>query len=247
MKSLPLVFSAVALLGAITSTVLYLRIGDTKKVLQSQLVAAQARGTALEHQIAEAKQQNTVLEQRLTALDADLGATKSKLTAADARTVQLSRELNQAKSLAAAQDQAARMLGDQIESLRQELADARANPVAPEAVAAYKSTIADLERQLAAAKNGAAAPAVAGASTAAFSTRSPRAVLSVGPSSAFVILAYGANHGAQAGQSLDIMRGTDALASVLISDVRPNFSIAQVRPDTLRGALHKGDSALLTN
>ena len=39
--------------------------------------------------------------------------------------------------------------------------------------------------------------------------------------------------------------GTSEIATVLISDVRANFSVAQVLPDTLRGVLQKGDSAVL--
>lgn len=267
MKSLPLVLCAVALLGAIASTGLYVRVLNARKVLETQLVAARERGTALEKQLADAAAQNATLDQRLTALDSDLGAVKSKLTAAEARAIQLNRELTQAKTLVAAHDQAARLLGEQVESLRRDLAEARSAAISPDTVAAYKTTIADLERQLAEAKNGAAAPAVAGASTAVFTTHAPAAppdlpspisdrhapgapalrILSVGPANAFVVLNYGANHGAQTGQSLDILRGTDPVASVLISDVRPNFSVAQVRPDSLRGALHKGDPAVLTN
>ena len=42
-----------------------------------------------------------------------------------------------------------------------------------------------------------------------------------------------------------MQRGTDEVATVLISDVRTNFSVAQVLPDTLRGVLQKGDLAVL--
>ena len=45
---------------------------------------------------------------------------------------------------------------------------------------------------------------------------------------------------------MDIRRGTKQLATVQISDVRENYSIAQVRPDSLRDSLQKGDLATLT-
>jgi hypothetical protein len=70
-------------------------------------------------------------------------------------------------------------------------------------------------------------------------------VLSVGPGNAFVVLNFGTARGAQLGHRLTVNQGTDTVATVLISDVRPNFSIAQVLPDTLRGVLQKGDSATL--
>ena len=79
-----------------------------------------------------------------------------------------------------------------------------------------------------------------------FSSRPGRAtVLTVGPSSAFVVLNFGSARGAQLGQRLTVSQGTDVVATVLISDVRTNFSVAQVQPDTLRGVLQKGDLALL--
>ncbi len=92
------------------------------------------------------------------------------------------------------------------------------------------------------------APAT-GAGAAVLTTHRSRlaSVVSVGPSSALVVINYGASHGALPEQRLFIRRGTETLATVHISDVRENFSIAQVRPDTLQAALHKGDSAVLTD
>jgi hypothetical protein len=37
------------------------------------------------------------------------------------------------------------------------------------------------------------------------------------------------------------------VATVLISDVQPRFSVAQVQPDSLHGVLQKGDFAVLTH
>ena len=60
-----------------------------------------------------------------------------------------------------------------------------------------------------------------------------------------MVLDFGTARGAEAGQQLSIAHGTELAALVLISDVRTNFSIAQVQPDSLHGALQKGDSAVL--
>ena len=137
-------------------------------------------------------------------------------------------------------------LAAELEALRRDLAGSRASAASPQAVAAYKATIAELERQLAAAGSGAAAVNAAGASTAVFSSRAGRAsVLTVGPGNAFVVLNFGTSRGAQPGQKLDIVQGTTPVATVTLSDVRPNFSIGQVSPETLRADLQKGDSALL--
>ncbi|HVU25230.1 MAG TPA: hypothetical protein VHE13_13970 [Opitutus sp.] len=397
MSRLPIILCVVALLGAAALAALDVRLGNAKRALQTELATSHTRAAALESRLAAANTEREAREKQLLALDADLGAAKTRLTVSEARNSQLTRDLTQARSALAARDEAALALKTQIESLQHDLANAGATTISPEAIEAYKTTvadlqqqladarqaataasrdlaqaqasatandettaalksriealqheladartpaistaatqgyqttivdlqqqladtrqaaaaaardltqaqaavaagdeataaqkariealqqdladarastvpadtiqgykttIADLERQLADARNGAAVTQVAGASTAVFSARvSPtpvaaepapagRAVLTVGPANAFVVLGYGAVHGAAVGQALAIQRSGATVAIVSISDVRPNFCIAQVRPDSLHGALQKGDSAVLTN
>ncbi|HWA87492.1 MAG TPA: hypothetical protein VG710_14785 [Opitutus sp.] len=261
MSRVPVIFCLIALLGAATSTILFFRTSGAKRILQADLHAAGSHAAVLESRLAAATAKNESLEKQMLALDADRGAAKSRLTVSEAHNVLLARDLAQANAALAAQDETVLALKTQIESLRHDLADAHANSIPADAARSYKATIADLERQLADARHGAAVTAVAGASTAAFSIRSSavepapqpvvappaRSVLSVGPSNAFVVLDYGAHHGAEIGQSLAIQRSGSTVATVSISDVRPNFCIAQVSPDSLHGALQKGDSAVLTN
>lgn len=246
MSRLPLILCVVALLGAGVSAVLFFQIGDSKKILASRLSDATARQARLESDLAAANEQAGTLKAQAAVLEGELGATRTKLTAAEARAAQLDRDYTQAKLVLGVYDQTARALADEVAALRQDLADARASEASPQAVEAYRKTIAELERQLAHARNGATAVALPGAATAVFSSRSGRAtVLTVGPENAFVVLSFGANRGAQLGQKLTVSQGTEVVATVLISDVRANFSIAQVLPETLRGVLHKGDSAVL--
>jgi hypothetical protein len=200
------------------------------------------------------------LKGKLTALGAELDRTHAKLTAVESRATELDGELRlarsdatqarndatQAKTVLSLYESTARALADEVAALRKDLDETRASNASPQAVEAYKNTIADLEKQLAAARNGAAAPGAAGASTAVFTSRAGRAtVLTVGPESAFVVLNFGSARGAQLGQKLNVSQGNSVVATVLISDVRTNFSVAQVLPDTLRGVLQKGDSAVL--
>ncbi|MSU23060.1 MAG: hypothetical protein EXS32_04470 [Opitutus sp.] len=246
MHRLPLFLCVVALFGATLSAVLFFRIGNSKQLLEVQLADTAARATKLDSDLTASNEQTGTLKARLTALDADLDATKTKLSATESRAMQLGVDLAQTKNLLTLHEQNARALAAQVASLKDDLADTRASNASPEAVAAYKNTIAELERQLANSRNGAAAPSAAGAATAVFASRSGRStVLTVGPSSAFVVLNFGSARGAQLGQRLSVSQGTEIVATVLISDVRTNFSIAQVQADTLRGDLHKGDSALL--
>jgi hypothetical protein len=253
MLRLPLLLCFVALVGSATSALLYFQIGNSKQVLEQRLTDATTRAAKLDVELATANQHNGALRSKLSASATELSDTQSRLAAADARFAHLDRDLTAARSdLSAAKDVVAiyeltaRALADEVAALRRDLADSRASNASPEAVVAYKNTIAELERQLASALNGAAAPTAAGASTAVFTSRAGRAtVLTVGPESAFVVLNFGSARGAALGQKLAVSQGTDEKATVLISDVRTNFSIAQVLPDTLRGALQKGDLAVL--
>jgi hypothetical protein len=253
MSRLPLALCAVALLGSAFSAALYFRIGNSKQLLEHRLADATARATKLDTDLAAAHQLTGSLNAKLASLGTELGAARTRIASADARTAKLERELVTTKGdLSATRDVVslyevtAKGLADDVTALRQDLAESRASNASPEAVAGYKATISELERQLASARNGAVAPAATGASTAVFTSRAGRAtILTVGPESSFVVLNFGSARGAQLGQKLSVNQGTDEVATVLISDVRTNFSVAQVLPETLRGVLQKGDLAVL--
>ena len=253
MHRLPLILCAIALIGSTLSATLYFQIGNSKQVLELRLADSTTRATKLDADLAAANQQNGSLKAKLGGVSTELNAARAKLSAATTRATQLDHDLITAKSelsaarqIVAVYELTSRALADEVAALRQDLSDSRASNASPEAVAAYKGTIAELERQLATARNGAAAPAAAGASTAVFTSRAGRAtILTVGPENAFVVLNFGSARGAQLGQKLAVSQGIDEVATLLISDVRTNFSVAQVLPDTLRGVLQKGDLAVL--
>jgi len=207
------------------------------------------RATALDGQLAASRELASSFQKQAVTAGARLDATTARLSAAEARTAQLDTDLAAARATLAARDQAERALRDELTSLRRDLADTRATAIPPAQIEAYRSTIAELERQLATAKNGAALPTAAGAATAVFASRPGRSsaqVVSVGPDNAFVVLNYGSARGAALDQRFVVRSGSDLLATVRISDVRSQFSIAQVEPDSLRGVLHKGDLAILS-
>lgn len=246
MHRLPLILCAIALVGSALSGALYFRIGNSKQVLEHRLADATTRAAKLDADLASANEQNGTLKAQLTTVAGQLETTQSKLAAAETRVGELGRDLTDTKNVLSVYELTTKALGDEVAALRQDLEESRTSNASPEAVAAYKSTIAELERQLAVARNGAAVTATAGGSTAVFASRVGRAtVLTVGPQSAFVVLNFGTARGARLGQKLTVSQGTSEVATVLISDVRTNFSVAQVLPDTLRGVLQKGDSALL--
>lgn len=232
MKPLPLLLGLLAVAGAGTALSLHRQAGRDRATHAAALAQVQARFHAADSRARELTTQTTALQAQVSELDASLGEAKTKLTVTETRNVLLNRELTAAKQALAA-------TAPQTEALRQEIAGLE------ETLSARQATIATLEGRLAAAQTP--ADPVPGPDAVLVTHRSRNAsVASVGPSSAFVVLNYGATHGALPAQQLLIQRGTDVLARVLISDVRDHYSIAQVRPDSLRGALHKGDLAVLT-
>jgi hypothetical protein len=70
-------------------------------------------------------------------------------------------------------------------------------------------------------------------------------VLRVGSAGTFVITDFGVNSGATVDRRLVVARGTKVLARVQISNVREDFSIAQVLPGTAKAQLQPGDFVLL--
>ncbi|MCW5549794.1 MAG: hypothetical protein KIT44_12590 [Opitutaceae bacterium] len=202
-----------------------------------------AQQAALGARLTESGATITQLAGQVDALDTALGEARTKLTAADARYVETARELSTAKARIEELEQATRDLSDlqaAHEALGREVAVLRdaADPALP---AAFTRVMKELEGRLI-QENTPPVPVPVLATSRARDTR----VVSVGPSQAFVVVDYGAEHGALPRQEMLIRRGTETLARVHISDVRPRHSVAQVVPDSVQGALHKGDSAVLT-
>ncbi|MSU64590.1 MAG: hypothetical protein EXS38_00455 [Opitutus sp.] len=246
MARLPLILGAIAVVTTTLTAVNYFRFQSAHRLLEGRVAESSARATNLENDLATARQENETLTTGNRALRAEADGAKAKLTATEARVGQLERDLGDTKSVLSIYEGAARDLADDVAILRVELADSRATNASPEAVAAYKNTIAELERQLAAAGNGTATPKAAGASTAVFMSRPGRStILTVGPENSFVVINFGSVRGAQPGQKLTVRREGQVVATVQLSDVRESFSVAQVLPETLSGALQKGDSAVL--
>lgn len=267
MKTLPLALGLTGLVAAGTFATLYVRSSSSRRALIVDLAATRARAAALDTQLAAATVQSTALEQRLTELDVDLGATKTRLTRSDSRNIQLSRELVRARADLATHTQSEQALRDELAALTRDrpvqisAAAAVTTPASPDALDAYKTVIADLERQLADAQRvtpqpllvaeppafpGPPAPSVPPVASD-FPPKPAASVVGVGPANAFVILDHGAGRGMATGQVCAIRRGLETVALARVTDVRPRFAIAHVQPNSLRGVLQKGDSAVITD
>lgn len=264
MNKLTLALGVIALLGVAASATLFVKSGGTRRELEQKVATADRRSSELQTKLDEATARAASLQQQLAALDADLGDAKSRVTMSEARSVQATRDLATLRNELAAKQQAEQAFNSEMAQLKRELVQAKlaATGATPEDVENYRTTIAGLEAKVAELQHlvsvaTRSVPATSGAAGGATTSTgdTPRSadprftarVVSVGPSNAFVVINYGSGQGAQTGQNLLIRRGTDTLATVQINDVRESHSIAHVLPDSLRGALRKGDSASISN
>ena len=244
MKNLSIIITLLAVIAAAILGGLYWRTASDNSRLELSLSSARSQNQALTANLATSQELTEQQQAQLHALDADLSETKISLTSARSNLIILQREVEELEQNLVESNEIQRDLSGEVSSLNAALAQARASEASPETIASYQQAISNLEQQLATLQSPTTqAPAMPVLTT--HRSRSTR-VVSVGPSNAFVVLNYGASHGALPSQKMAIRRGTKQLATAQISDVRENYSIAQVRPDSLRDTLQKGDVATLT-
>lgn len=226
----------------VTTAAAYVHRTMAHRQLSDRHAAMAAENTALDAALTTARQSTDALALQVDSLDTALGEARTRLTTAEARNVELIRELVQTRSQIGESENLARELAAlqaAHRTLQQELATTPPAALDPEMLAAFERVMVELGQRL---TSPPAAPPLSLTSSRARTAL----VVSVGPSQSFVVLNYGAEHGALPRQELLIRRGTETVAKVHISDVRPHHSIAQVQPDSLSGVLHKGDSAVLS-
>jgi uncharacterized phage infection (PIP) family protein YhgE len=247
MKALTLTLAILAILGSAASGFFYFQIGNSKKILQSQLAAEQTRAANLKSNLDTTTEERDGLQTRLTATDGELGDTKSKLTASEARAVQAAREAAQLKAIVAKAEADAQKLNSDLAALRSELVKARldAQMVSPEEIEKYKQTIANLEAKIASLESGTVVASVSsGGASVPLSARTAAArVAAVGPKNAFVVLDLGTSDGIVAGNKFIIARDGKLIADAVVSEVKDTYAIAQVTPDSIKQSLSTGDVA----
>ena len=167
MNRLLLVLSLLAFTVSGSLGALYWQALETRRELT-------ARTVALDGQLAASRELASSFQKQAVTAGAQVEITKAQLATAESRSAQLTTDLAASRAALAAREAAERTLRDELSSLQRDLTDTRAQAIPPAQVEAYKNTIAELERQLATAKNGAALPTAAGASTAVFSSRAGR-------------------------------------------------------------------------
>lgn len=250
MKQLARFLPLLLLVGLVVSVALYYRVSAHRTKLEARLQSTQAEARRTEQKLDESLAQQDELRRQLGGLDEALGAAKVRLTASETRNVEQARELVRLRQLLDSRDEQVAAVESELQRTKAALTQIQTEQGTAAEKAALAATVAQLEAELAAAREQlhTARATAAGPALPAFTTSRGRtaSVVSVGPGNAFVVVNYGADHGALPTQTMQVKRGADILATVRISDVRPQHSVAQVLPDSLHGALHKGDLAVLT-
>lgn len=245
-------------LGAIASVSLQM-LWRRNQELETQVTRLTRQNADLKFELKQASRQATDVSQRAVELDSQLGSTKARATATESRSVQLSGELAVAKRELTEREQREVALMAELASLRQAsrpaappvpvrpAAPVAANPSPPPVDAGpYERRIAELEEQLTRLLTRALAETPEEPAPPPAPAPVPHQVVRVGPANTFVVLDYGAIHGARSQAIIRLQHGTSEVAQVQISDVRPRFSLAQVLPGTLKGQLQTGDLIVFT-
>ncbi len=246
MRNSTLIFGGVALAGA--AGLMVIRFENAQQRLHVQLTESLAKSRALETSLASAQTNAATLTAHLHQIDAELGSTKSALNAAElsVQNQQAALELAQAETraaLAAAEQARAAQQAAQSELIQTR--DLLAGSISPAQAKRDREIIAELESQVGELENEVVQAKTHPAPTFVASRAYHAQIVAVGPRNAFVVINYGNTHAARFNQRFEVKRGLDVLATVEISDITDNYSVAQVVPETLSGNLRKGDAAII--
>lgn len=265
----PFAIALIVAMLALAGIALHFRSAAETADARSRALArelAEARFEARQH-----RERADAVEAQAAELDSQLGSTKIRTTATETKAAELTRALSERQQrevtlLAEIESLRQQARTTVAPTTASELSNSTSAVPPPATLApdknttataplvdppAYARRIAALEAQLtellARALETPLTPADTHAPSPAEALAAAPAhqVVRVGAQAAFVIIDYGADHGARAGQELTLARGTSLIARVQISDVRPKFSIAQVLPDGPKRQLQTGDIVLL--
>lgn len=239
----PVLVALLVLTAALVPSLLLRQQRARSEVERAALEADRAR---LQAEVGRSAEAQAGLTARVNSLHGELADNRSRLAVQEGSVSDLRRELAQVRSQLEDRDRQALASQAEAANLRESLALAKleVSSAGADEIAAYQARIEALEADLASAVER-TSPARPTTPAAVLPTSVP--VQEVGPDNAFVVLGFGANEGARLDQQLEIRRGTESIATVLITGVDPHHAIAQVRPDTLRAGLHKGDLATITS
>lgn len=202
--------------------------------LEAACAAAEAKGADLARKAGALEARSNEVRARLVEVDGQLSVARASASEAESRLVHAQRELAEQRNRVSAAEENLRRHAEAEEQVRLELA--RLKLTAPPFTAAEVEAL-QVRADEAEARLGALAAAAAPEPVRA-------SVLRVGPDNTFVVLDYGTERGGRLDQQLQVKRGTETVATVRITELHPQLSLALVEPRSLRSGLRTGDTAL---
>lgn len=248
MKGLTLFLSALALVAAGVSGLLYVMADSKKGDLTRELAQTSSQLAEARQRLAEISRERNELSSQAKSLETDLNELKARNTTLEARNSQLAREMTQVRdqvgNRAGAEQAASRQIADLNRQLLEAKAAASTAPSAAtaESLAQYQARIADLEAEVASLRTARVA-APEGDPLADVPMNLTASVIDVGPRGAFVVLDVGTRNGAAPSLEMVLRRGPVIIARVRLTDVKETYSVAQVLPRTGNGTVRPGDTA----
>lgn len=249
MKGLSLLMSLLALLSASAATILFFLVGDHAGTLERQLAMARSDAARNQARTNDLTAERQTLAAAIAAFETELDALKARNTTLEARNAQLTREITQIRDQLGLHDRTDQTAADEVAELRRQLLEARTASAVTIGgssslqVSALQARVAELERLLAAARQGGDAGAPAADILAAVPADLAGNVIEVGPQAAFVVLDIGSRNGAVASLEMVVRHGATIVARVRLTDVRESYSIAHVVPESGAGSIRTGDIA----
>lgn len=272
MKILSILFTVIALVAAGASGGVFFLTKGKLEESNAELSTTRTSLDTAQVELDKAKTQILTTDQLLKNVRAELAEAKQQNTSLSRKLVGMqSRAQESGDSIGALESQLAELKKDNANMRRELLTRANAIPegsssgVSDEVVSAYKSEIADLEKQvsrlesqLSAAKSQTAASTsyTGSASATVRPVSSPSAssnntlqgsIARVNVQSGLLVLAIGSAHGIQPKGEYTLTKGGYVLAKIQVTNLTPDYAVANILPNVgIPNSLRKGDTVVVT-
>jgi hypothetical protein len=263
MKIITSLLIVTTLLSLAASTYLYLQIDQTQTSLQQEIVQSAKLSTELQSKISDSDGKMETIKGLLADQEAKLKENQSKLSTTDTLNSQQTRDLTQLSAEGKAQAAMIQVHMAEINQMKPEVAQLKVNAAVatPEIIEAITLTTKELKAKITeleasaikstekvklAADANKSMTVTTGASSSLINASSTRFdVVNIGKRDAFVVIRTGSSQDIQVGQRFIICKDDAVIAEAIVSSIKADFTVAQIVPQSIKGTLPKGCTAIV--
>ena len=223
----------IAFAGALTAVVLYFLNSHSRVDLQRELSESRSAALSVENERDRALADITALDHKLADLNSGLDSEKAKTASFQRQNLQARREIFKLGEELKSADEDRHNWEDEAQSLRRQLLSAEAGiqKEFQDASAEYDARILGLRENITVLQDELSnyrsiAPGVPGSGKTIEGT-----ILDIGPQNSIVALDIGVDHGVLQGMQLTLRQSDGSQAQVILSIVRPGFSLGYILAD----------------